>query len=125
MAAGFLLDMGVSPKVAAVLAKRGLTAVHIQDIGLSTASDKAILEEARRRDMVVITTDKDLAGHVAVDRATSPSVVTLRLDKPAAEGQIAALEGLLDVLPPGGLDACLITLEPGRYRRRPLVPDGA
>jgi predicted nuclease of predicted toxin-antitoxin system len=122
MPRGFLLDMGISPKVLDVLRGRGLTVVHIQDIGMAAADDAVILDTARQQDAVVITSDKDLANHVTLQGATSPTVITLRLDNPTAEEQIAALTALLDALPVGGLDSCLITLERSRYRRRPLVP---
>jgi predicted nuclease of predicted toxin-antitoxin system len=122
MPRGFVLDMGISPKVLDVLRGRGLTAVHVQDIGLATADDAVILDTARQEGAVVITSDKDLANHVTMQGALSPTVITLRLDNPTADEQIAALTALLDVLPAGALDACLITLERGRYRRRPLVP---
>ncbi|MBI3743977.1 MAG: DUF5615 family PIN-like protein, partial [Chloroflexi bacterium] len=109
-------------KVMARLQSRGHTAEHVFDIGMARADDDVILDEARRLGAVVVTSDKELATYVSVTGATSPTVITLRLDNPSASEQIAALEGVLDTLPPGGLDACLITIERGRYRRRPLMP---
>lgn len=118
----FLLDMGISHKVMVMLQGRGHTAEHVFDIGMATTADDVILDAARRQSAVTITSDKDLAAYVSMTGATSPSVITLRLDNPSAAEQIEALERLLDALPPGGLDACIITIERGRYRRRSLLP---
>jgi predicted nuclease of predicted toxin-antitoxin system len=118
----FLLDVGVSQKVIPVLHQRGHVASHVLDIGLGTADDDVIADEARAQGAVVITSDKDFGAVVTLSGYDSPSVITLRLDNPNAREQIATLEGLLDALPAGGLDHCLITVERGRYRRRSLLP---
>src|SRR5690348_5576646 len=106
----FILDMGISPRVLEGLRARGCTAAHVQDIGMARASDPAIVEEARQQNAIVITTDKDLANHVAMAGASKPSVITLRLDNPAADEQVTAVEALLDALPVEALESCLITL---------------
>jgi len=118
----FLLDMGISQKVAPLLQQHGHTADHVDDLGLATADDDVIADEARRRGAVVITSDKDFGALVKLSGHSTPSVITLRLDNPNAAEQIVALAGLLNTLPAGGLDHCLITLERGRYRRRALIP---
>ena len=118
--AAFLLDMGISRKAIPILQRRGHTALHVEDLALAFADDRVILDEGRSRNAVVVTSDKDLANYVSIDRARSPSVITLRLDNPNAAEQIAALNALLDALTPDQLDACIITLERNRFRRRAL-----
>jgi predicted nuclease of predicted toxin-antitoxin system len=41
-----LIDANLSPKVAAALRKAGLESVHVGDVGLLTAPDRAILDYA-------------------------------------------------------------------------------
>lgn len=120
MAWRFLLDMGVSIRVAELLRALGHQADHLADLGLSTLPDEDILAEAMARDAVVITSDKDLAGVVVTEGRSSPSVITLRLDNPNAGEQMAALTRMLNALGPRELDATIVTVEPGRHRIRRL-----
>ena len=51
----FLIDMPLSPKLAAWLVRRGHDAVHALEVGLDRASDTAILERARNEKRIVVT----------------------------------------------------------------------
>ena len=55
----FLVDMPLSPALARWLEHEGHDAVHACDIGLSCASDEAVLNEARGERRVVVTADLD------------------------------------------------------------------
>jgi len=120
MSSGFLLDMGISPKVSQVFQKQGWQSVHVHEIALDFSSDEEILKFAKERNYVVITTDKDFAGHLAIAKGSTPSVITFRLENPNAEEQKAALERLISSISFNELDNCLITLERDRYRKRSL-----
>lgn len=120
MPSGFLLDAGISPKVAACLRDREYETIHINDFEMIGVSDDDVLAEARNRNCIVITTDKDLANQVAVGGDQSPSVITLRLDNPSGDEQAAAVASLLETLPATELTGILVTLERHRYRARRL-----
>ena len=74
-----LLDQGL-PRTAVkiLLLKQGWDVLHTGDIGLSTATDREILEFARKDRRVVITLDADFHAIIAVENAVSPSVVRIR-----------------------------------------------
>ena len=55
----FLLNMNVPPALGPMLAREGHTCRHLRDIGMSNASDSAILSEAKARGECVITHDVD------------------------------------------------------------------
>ncbi len=55
----FLVDMPLSPAVAAWLVERGNEAVHASGIRLSDAPDADILSRARDEARVVVTADLD------------------------------------------------------------------
>jgi len=120
MARGFLLDMGISPKVADALQGQGLQTVHVKDLGLACAEDTRIMEEARRGNLVVIATDNDFAAHAVLDEQPAPSIVTLRLGNPSAQDQIEAVLRVLKAVSLDQMDGCLFTLDERRLRRRSL-----
>ena len=74
-----LIDANLSPKVAAALSKAGLESVHVGDVGLLTAPDRAILDYAAANALVIVSADSDFGELLAASRgATRPSVVLLR-----------------------------------------------
>jgi hypothetical protein len=50
-----LLDQGLPRSAASLLRERGIDAVHVAELGLSAASDAAILERGRETGCVVVT----------------------------------------------------------------------
>ena len=56
-----LFDQNLSPRLVGDLFPGS---VHIQSVGLSTASDVEVMEYAIRRDFVLVTKDKDFADLV-------------------------------------------------------------
>jgi predicted nuclease of predicted toxin-antitoxin system len=74
----FLIDAQLPPALADQLLAQGYHAEHVVRIGLGTASDKAIWEQASRSDMVLITKDEDfVSGSWA--SALKPQVIWIRL----------------------------------------------
>lgn len=75
----FLLDMGISPSVAAHLSSQGHPAVHVQERGWSRLRDAEILDRARQGGSILLTHDLGF-GDLLVARGDSlPSVVIFRL----------------------------------------------
>ena len=74
-----LIDANLSPKVAAALSKAGLESVHVGDVGLLTAPDRAILDYAAASALVIVSADSDFGELLAAARgATRPSVAAHR-----------------------------------------------
>lgn len=117
----FLVDANLSPVIAAALNDSGFDALHVADLGLATASDDEIFDQAASDEMVVITADSDFPMMLALRRATSPSVVHLRhvtelSPKEHAALLVANLPALVDALDRGAI----ASLAPDRVRLRDL-----
>ncbi len=59
MAAFFVCDVNLPPRLVAFFRERNFEAVHVYDIGLATAGDETIWDFAQDRDAIVITKDSD------------------------------------------------------------------
>jgi predicted nuclease of predicted toxin-antitoxin system len=119
-----LLDQGLPRSAAVLLRKDGIDTVHAGEIGLSTAADNEILHRGRIDDRVVVTLDADFHSLLAFSRATSPSVIRLRIE--GLNGQKAAIL-IKEVVSHSEEDltnGALVTVQPGRIRirRLPLSP---
>jgi predicted nuclease of predicted toxin-antitoxin system len=55
----FLIDAQLPPALASWLIQQGLTAQHVDDLGLRTADDVAVWNHASASGAVVITKDED------------------------------------------------------------------
>ncbi len=119
-----LLDQGLPRSTAAFLREAGIDTVHVGEIGYTTADDTVILHKAREEGRAVVTLDADFHAHLALSRATSPSVIRVRIE--GLYGRKAA--GLIQtVLTRCGEDlerGAMVTVQPRRIRirRLPLLP---
>src|SRR5271157_1011533 len=93
---GLLLDQGLPRSTTSLLVEAGYSAVHAAEIGLSRASDFEILAYARQQDLIVVTLDADFHMLLAVQGATSPSVIRLRQQRLNSEQAAIAIEVVLD-----------------------------
>src|SRR4029078_9730283 len=76
----FLLDQGTPRGAASLLRGLGWEAVHVSEIGLSTATDLQILDVARAESRVCVTLDADFHALLVAHSANSPSVVRIRIE---------------------------------------------
>ena len=115
-----LIDMNLSPNLAAVLNRAGHEAVHWSKVGHPMASDHEIMAFARINNYIVLTNDLDFGAILAATQGLRPSVVQVRAEdlRPEAIGQsvIDALRQAESELDSGAL----ITLDIGRTRIRVL-----
>ncbi len=111
---GLLLDQGLPRSAANILNQSGFTASHAAEVGLSKASDFAILEYARERDLIVITLDADFHMLLAASGTTAPSVIRLRRQRlngeQAANAIRAAIERCQRALEAGAVVSVTSTL---------------
>lgn len=118
----FLLDENVSYRVCPHLKTAGHDAVHVAEVGLTSADDRVILGWARQQDRVLVSCDHDFVQLLFASGDTGPSVILAR-DVDALPS--AALASLLLAALPGELTELLLagaiaTLTPDRVRVRPL-----
>lgn len=115
-----LVDANLSHKVAAGLRAAGHEARHLQEIGMQTSSDPAVLAVARDEERVLVTADADFGRLLALGGLTRPSVVLLR---PAPRRNVEVLRLLVSLLPlvdPALSEGSLVVVEPSRIRVRKL-----
>jgi predicted nuclease of predicted toxin-antitoxin system len=113
----FLVDMPLSPTLAAWLGDQGHDAVHAADVKLAQATDVAILALARRDDRTIVTADLDYPRLLALGKATDPSLILFR-DGNWSDAEIVAR--MSDVLQAVGSDiaSSIVVVERDRIRRR-------
>jgi predicted nuclease of predicted toxin-antitoxin system len=80
-----LLDQGLAPRAANLLAQRGIEATHVSETGMAEADDSEILEAARQSHWICVTPDHDFHSHLATAGQGSPSVILLRVEGLSAE----------------------------------------
>ena len=74
-----LADMNLSPLTVESLQREGWDIVRVSNLLPVDATDREILELARREDRVVVTQDLDFSALLALGGHRWPSLVTLRL----------------------------------------------
>jgi len=73
-----LLDMNLSPKIAAALSHMGIESVHWLSVGSQGATDTEIISYAKENNYVVITHDLDFSVILSVSHGKLPSVIQIR-----------------------------------------------
>ena len=74
----FLLDENVSHRVCPHLKAAGHDAVHVAEIGLTSADDQAVLGRDRDQDRVLVSCDHDFVQLLFASGDTRPSVILVR-----------------------------------------------
>ena len=116
----FLVDMPLSPGLAAWLKKRGHDAVHAAELGLHRAPDIGILDRAKQEYRTIITADLDYPRLLALARATDPSLILFRDGDWSDADVIARMDEVLRVLTPADIAQSIVVVERERLRRRRL-----
>jgi predicted nuclease of predicted toxin-antitoxin system len=120
-----LLDQGLPLSAAALLRNAGVDSVHVGEIGMAEAEDAEIIQRAREEERVVATLDADFHTLLALDEATSPSIIRIRIERLRAQALTDLLLMVTAKCEEDIEQGSAITVEPSRIRirRLPLVPD--
>ena len=118
-----LLDQGLPRSAVLRLRELGLHAEHVGDCGLATADDRTILDQARRRGLILVTLDADFHAQLALSRAAAPSVIRIRIEGLKAERLATLVRRVLEQCSDDLKSGAMITVtESGtRVRRLPLL----
>jgi len=118
-----LADMNISPITVDALRKQGWDIIRVSQKLSADASDKEILEFARREGRFVVTQDLDFSTLLALGDHNQPSLITLRLtmsDPETVTSRLrSVLPGLEDVLRRGS--AVSVDDSAVRVRRLPII----
>ena len=116
-----MIDMNLSPSWVPLLESHGYTATHWSQTGSVSATDREIMEWARKHRYVVFTHDLDYGSLLFVTQAIAPSVIQLRSEdvRPSTTGPIVleALRKAEEAIAQGAL----VTIDPRKNRIR-LLP---
>ncbi|MDN3512170.1 MAG: DUF5615 family PIN-like protein [Candidatus Jettenia sp.] len=116
----FIVDMPLSPELAAWLVKKGHDATHALQAGLNRSSDEEILEYARNEKRIIITADLDFPRLLAIVQTEDPGLILFRGGDYSEQEAIERLTHVLESIPHEELPNSIIIIEKGRIRRRRL-----
>lgn len=116
----FLLNMNVPRRLAVSLMARGHSCRHVGDIGMSRASDEAILREARVHQEVIITHDLDYGHLLALSGESAPSVMIFRLRNTHPDNLFAQMMRVWAEIEGPLQRGAIVVLEDAALRVRPL-----
>lgn len=68
----FVVDANLSPRVAGYLRDGGRDAVHVDEVGLLSATDSVIKDWAREHRRVIVSNDSDFGTLLAQQGASDP-----------------------------------------------------
>jgi predicted nuclease of predicted toxin-antitoxin system len=116
----FLVDMPLSPSLAAWLREQGHDAVHAVELGLNHASDVDIMARAKQEARTIVTADLDYPRLLALARVTEPSLILFR-DGDWSEADVTArMRDILRTLAEADIAQSIIVVDRYRVRRRRL-----
>ena len=120
-----LLDQGLPLSAATLLRSEGIDTIHVGEIGMSEAEDVEIIQRAREERRVIATLDADFYTLLALEAASTPSVIRIRIERLRAQALTALLLKVITECEEDLVQGSAITVEPSRIRTRrlPLVSD--
>ncbi len=119
----FLVDMPLSPTLAAWLREQRHDAVHATELGLNSAPDIDILARAKLEGRVVVTADLDYPRLLALAREAEPGLILFRDGAWSDAEIIVRIAEILQVLTAKDIEQAIIVVERDRVRRRKLPID--
>lgn len=120
-----LLDQGLPLSSAVLLCESGVDAIHVSEIEMSEAEDAEIIHRAKEEGRIVVTLDADFHTLLALDEATSPSVIRIRIERLRAQAFTNLLLLVIAECEEDLTQGAAVTVEPSRIRirRLPLISD--
>jgi predicted nuclease of predicted toxin-antitoxin system len=116
----FLVDMPLSPALAAWLRDSGHDAVHAGELGLADAPDVEILACAQRESRTIVTADLDYPRLLVLARTVNPSLILFRDGHWSDADVIKRMNQILESLTAEAIANSIVVVERDRVRRRAL-----
>jgi predicted nuclease of predicted toxin-antitoxin system len=120
-----LLDQGIPRSAAKLLREANFDTLHVSEIGMSAAEDQEIIERAREEERIVVTLDADFHTLLALNDATSPSVIRIRIQSLRAQAVVDLLLTVIGECKEDLEQGAAVTVDSNRIRirRLPLKPN--
>ena len=112
----FLLDQNLSPQTTVYLNDLGYDVVDVRQLEISGASDRVIMQHAKKEERVVITFDADFADISEFPLGTHFGVIRLKIFPQILEILHPILERELAVLKGENIYGCLVIIDNQRVR---------
>jgi len=115
-----LVDNSPSPRFAETLQAANHDAVHVRDLGLSTADDTTIFDRAALEDRIDVAQDTDFGTILALRQAANPSVILFRCQIKSTEALVNLLLANLPAIHADLNAGAIVVFEDTRIRMRRL-----
>lgn len=115
----FLCDQDVYALTAQFLRDLGHSVITATELGLSRATDSALLERAAQERRLLVSRDKDFGGLVFVQHL-GKGVIYLRITPSTVQATHDELKRVLEIHSESDLANAFVVVEPGRHRFRKL-----
>ena len=117
---GFLIDENLPAAVAEELIARGFDAEAVADNpAIRSAADADLVVYAQRRELIIVSRDKDFADLSKYPFGSHSGVVCVRLpNRMAIDAQVDIVVTAIASLKPEELAGNIVVIEPGQMRMR-------
>jgi predicted nuclease of predicted toxin-antitoxin system len=115
-----LLDQGLPRTATAKLATLSWDVVHVGEIGMAAATDQEILRRALAEQRAVVTLDADFHTILALENASAPSVIRVRIEGLRGAELAALIVRVVRVCEADLVAGAMVTVDDGGVRVRAL-----
>ena len=115
-----LLDQGLPRTAATELATLGWDVVHVGEIGMAASTDHAILRRAVAEQRAVVTLDADFHAILALENASAPSVIRVRIEGLRGGDLAALIQRVMRVCEDDVVAGAMVTVDAAGVRVRAL-----
>jgi len=115
-----LLDQGLPRTTATELATIGWEVVHVGEIGMAAATDQDILHRALAEQRAVVTLDADFHATLALENASAPSVIRVRIEGLRGVDLAALIQRVVRVCEDDLVAGAMVTVDERGVRVRAL-----
>ena len=119
----FLLDENFPKAATELLEKLGHDTFDPRGTALEGSEDSVLVEEARRRDAVILTTDRDFFHTLRHQYPDHAGLVVIALRKPNRAAILQRLEWLLDNVNPDDFEGRAFQLRDQKWVALPALSD--
>ena len=116
----FLVDNALSPGIAEGLRKAGHDAVHVRDLGMSSATDNEIVARALSEGRIIVSADTDFGALLALGNSAKPSFILFRRTDRRPVSQLMHLLGNLGQVAEALDKGAVVVFDDRRVRIRTL-----